>query len=94
MPFPDGRNNSNNRNFQCSAVVTSQTVYTDGEAVTLYGIRVFSENKLAAEYTDITEKQEKIKELCALFNKNDIDRKHIDDIIEDFADSLHFFPQE
>lgn len=90
MSFQNGGNNATSKKLRCSAVIISDTRHIDNEEVILYGIRVFFGSMVAAEYTDITDDKEKIIVLCSLFNNSDIDRKHIRDIIEDFADSLHF----
>jgi hypothetical protein len=90
MQFQNGENFTASTKLRCSAVIIFDEVFIDNEKVQLYGIRVFFGTVIAAEYADITDDCEKIKELCALFNNNDIDIKHIHDIIEDFADSLHY----
>lgn len=86
MLLPDGRSPKS----LCSTVITKETILSDGEAVTLYGIKVLWGSQTVAEFSAITENYEKIRELCILLNENDIDKKHINYIIEDFTDSLHF----
>ena len=94
MLLQNGGNNSKSAKPQCFAVIFSRTARTDCGIVVLYGIKVFFGNEIAGEYADITENLEKIRELCDLFNKYDIDKAHINDIVEDFADSLHFVKEQ
>lgn len=53
-----------------------------GKEIKFYGI----ESECVC-YKELSSKAERVKELCDLFNSLDIDKRHIDCIIDDFLNS-------
>lgn len=76
----------------CSARITETRIKHGRGELFVYGICVYCTKGLVAEYRDITDDREKILVLFSLLDGADLDPIHVNDVIEDFVDAMHFLP--
>ena len=84
--------NSRESPHLCSVEITQDVIKHRQKKLVVYGIRVYCMKNIVAEYRDITDDREKILALFSLLDGADLDPLHIDDVIEDFVDAMHFLP--
>lgn len=74
----------------CYAKVISDTITLDGETFTIYGLKITIGTDFSESYRNITDNYEKIQKFCRSLHGKKISVLHIEDIIQDFCDCLHF----
>ena len=84
--------NSRESPHLCSVEITQDVIKLRQKKLVVYGIRVYCMKNIVAEYRDITDARKKIAKLFSLLAGAGLDPLHIDDVIEDFVDAMHFLP--
>lgn len=70
--------------------ITSDSVTDDGNTVRVYGLQFSDRTGVFESISDITVNPAEIRELFSYFQRYDVDRSQILDVIEDYVTALHF----